>query len=241
MPQLKQPSTLLNLVQKQIETIIISRSCSNAWIQHLGEIIPQSIAEEVLENLCSKHENNNSCYEDLKNLFNLKIKRLEFKLHPGTNDECLTSLLTYVPRCENLQKLFFSADVCKKFSDAVTTIIENIDCFPHLVSLVLQSCLNILDTPSLTLNLLTKLQKMKNLLELDLTEAKFDENCHKNLLKMKNFQILTLNNCKLSSIQVLQILTGLPRLRSVGKIHFLFTVMAIRNGTGTTPSNETGV
>ena len=222
MPKLKQPPTLLHLIQKEIERVIISRSCSNSWIQQLGEIIPQSIAETVLDNLSNNHENNNGCYEDLKSLFNSKIRKLDFKIRPDQSDECLASLLSNVPQCDNLQKLFISSDVCKKFSECVSYIIEDIDNFPNLISLVLQSCQKILDTPSLTLNLLTKLNKLRQLLELDLSEANFDENCHKNLLKLKTLQLVSLNNCKLSSIQVLQILTGLPRLRCAGKLFYFY-------------------
>ena len=85
-------------------------------------------------------------------------------------------------------------------------------------SLLVPGCDTVLNTPELTLVCLGKLVTMAQLEELDMSGASLDEDCHKRILKLRRILSLKLNNCKLSTIQTLQILTGLPNIRSLGKL-----------------------
>ena len=109
-------------------------------------------------------------------------------------------------------------NVCKKFNHDVRQLLENIDFAENLKSLIVESCLNVLNTEEITLKVFEKLKQLQFLEELDLSGAKLNEECLKVILKMKKLVSLTLNNCNLSSIQVLQILSGIPRLKILGKL-----------------------
>ena len=67
----------------------------------------------------------------------------------------------------------------------------------------------------MTLNLLHKLITLQTLEDLDISGAIIDEDCFRMILKFRKLISLMLNNCKLTSIQVLQILTGLPFLKNL--------------------------
>ena len=219
MPQLREPKTLVSLCQDGIEAKIYNGNYTKSWLQSVGELIPYSIADNFLENIL-KNVENCSC-PDLEPLFTAKIKKLtlsEDTENETWDDTIYPFLLQFTRGCSQLQKLFISTNVCKKFNHDVRQLLENIDFTENLKSLIVESCLYVLNTEDITLKVFEKLKQLEFLEELDLSGAKLNEECLKVILKMTKLVSLTLNNCKLSSIQVLQILTGIPRLKILGKL-----------------------
>ena len=220
MPPRKQPSSLLSICKCVIETIIESGDYDGDWLVNVGEAVPYSLADEILDNVITSLRKGDGsvgkCF-NLQPLFTAKIKELKFEMCENDKDdsEHLQHLLKFTTQCTNLQKLVISEDVCKNIAPQVRELLKSIDFSQHLKTLHVKSCLYVLNNPEVTLQVLNKLIKMPLLEDLDISGAIFDEDCFRMILRFRKLISLVLNNCKLTSIQVLQMLTGMPFLKNL--------------------------
>ena len=217
MPPLKQPKPLLVACQNALEKEVLSRHCCSKRLQEIGEILPYSVAEDFLHKMLT-----NIPDQDLAPLFTPKIKTLQLMRRKTDElDGMIERLVKNVEKCINLHKLEISGSGSpeRNCGAHVRELLLKIDFSRELQSLKLKNFGSalLLNNPEMATEFLQKLANLEKLEELEVSEISLDQTCLKILLKLKTLVSLSLENSNLSSIQVLQILTGLPRLKFLGK------------------------
>ena len=218
MPPVKQPFTLLAACQDALEKEVLSGNCSQKRLEELGEIIPYPHAEDFLHKMLANLND-----QDLSPLFTSKIKSLQLN-GKSTIRNCEKYYsgrwVEYVVKCINLQKLEISGSgsLERNCDIQIKEILLKIDCTRELQSIKLKNFGSelLVNNPEIAKKFWMNLITLEKLEELELSEVSMDETCLKILLNLKKLISLSLSNSNLSSIQVLQILTGLPRLRYLG-------------------------
>ena len=223
MPPLKQPEPLLVACQHALEKEVLSGHCCSKRLTEISEILPFTVAEDFLHKMLT-----NIPDQDLAPLFTPKIKALQ--LIQSKTDELdgmtfgmIERLVENVEKCTNLLKLDIrgSGSPERNCGVLVREILLKIDFSRELQSLKLKNFGSalLLNNPEIASEFLQKLSYLEKLEELDVSEISLDQTCLKILLKFKTLVSLSLENSNLSSIQVLQILTGLPKLKFLGKTY----------------------
>ena len=223
MPPIKQPEPLLIACQHALEKEVLSGKCCSKRLQEIALVLPYPIAEDFLHKMLNT---NNNPDQDLASLFTPKIKALQLnKINKQSDTDDATdgrigTLVENVEKCTNLQKLEISGSGSPERSSGVLVreILMKIDFSRELQSIKLKNFGSalLLNNPEIASEFLQKLTNLQKLEELEVSEISLDETCLKILLKLKTLVSLSLENSNLSSIQVLQILTGLPRLKFLG-------------------------
>lgn len=185
-----------------------------SWVESASELVPPSSADfilgKVIKHCISKEDD---YFVDFSCLFNSKVKQVKIQENCSNNSENLHNLLKNLSKCKSLQQIELSSEVCKKIPQTIQDFVINFPCVSTVKSIKLSSCQLILQDPEGTLQFLELLEEATQLRELELPGADFDDLCFKQLLKLKHIFSLNINNCKFSTIQVVQLLTGLPKLR----------------------------
>ena len=221
MPPLKQPESLLVACQHALEREFLSGKCCYTRLQEIAEILPYPVAEDFLHNMLTTKNPD----QDLSPLFTPKIKSLQLNrikksITDDAIDEQIGRLVENVEKCTNLQKLEISGSGSPERNSGVQVraLLLKMDFSKELQSIKLKNFGSalLLNNPEIARDFLQKLTNLEKLEELEVSEISMNETCLKNLLKLKKLVSLSLENSNLSSIQVLQILTGLPRLKFLG-------------------------
>ena len=217
MPPLKQPEPLLLACQNALEKEVLSGHCCSKRLTEIGEILPSTVAEDFLHKMLTSIPD-----QDLAPLFTPKIKALQLLQSKANElDGVIERLVENVEKCTNLHKLDIrgSGSPERNCGVQVRELLSKIDFSRNLQSLKLKNFGSalLLNNPEIASEFLQKLSYLEKLEELDVSEISLDQTCLKILLKFKTLVSLSLENSNLSSIQVLQILTGLPRLKFLGK------------------------
>ena len=226
MPPIKQPESLLIACQYALEGEVLSGKCCFRRLEDIAEVLPYPVAENFLHKMLNT---NNNTGQDLASLFTPKIKTLQLNRVNDNqsdtddaieNDGMIGTLVENVEKCTNLQKLEISGSGSPERSSGVLVreILMKMDFSKELQSIKLKNFGSalLLNNPEIASDFLQKLANLEKLEELEVSEISMDETCLKILLKLKTLGSLSLVNSNLSSIQVLQILTGLPRLKFLG-------------------------
>ena len=210
----KQPVSLLSLCQQSIERSIISCSVTDSWVESVGLALPYNIADQVAASVLASLPSSLQKHR-LARLFSPKIKslRLEQSRDLSEQKDSAPSYISRLLNCSNLQTLYLGQNINKDLPEEVSLVMKKISTFPHLQSLTLKSCSAVLSKPVETEELLEELQRLPLMHHLDISGASFDDSSFRSLLRLKTLRSLCLDNCKLGTLQTLQVLTGLHHLR----------------------------
>ena len=225
MPPLKQPEPLLLACQHALEEEVLAGHCCSKRLTEIGEILPSTVAEDFLHKMLTSIPD-----QDLAPLFTPKIKALQLLQSKANElDGVIERLVENVEKCTKLHKLDIrgSGSPERNCGVQVRELLSKIDFSRNLQSLKLKNFGSalLLNNPEIASEFLQKLSYLEKLEELDVSEISLDQTCLKILLKFKTLVSLSLENSNLSSIQVLQILTGLPRLKFLGKYNYNIQIM----------------
>jgi len=196
--------------------IFISQSEAGnfSWVESASELVPPSCADflldKVIEHCISKEED---YFVSFSSLFNTKVRQIKIQNNSSDNSENLLTLLKDLSKCKSLQQIELSSEICKKIPKTLQDFVTNFPCSATVKSIKMSSCQYILPDPEMTLKFLETLEEANQLRELVIPGAAFDDLCFKHLLKLKHLYLLNINNCKFSTIQTVQLLTGLPKLK----------------------------
>ena len=205
MPPLTPPSSLSCLCERSVEAIVAKcggqHEVTESWLTSAGQTLLPSFAEKLVDRVVNDEKH--LCCVHFVELLSPKIKKIRFEHYYECDNECLKRFLREAAaRCTNLQQISISKHVTQNLNEEFQEFCENID-HSKVKSITLK-------TSSLED---VNLQNMSSLEHLDISGISVDDGSLKHILKMKSLRSLMLNNCKLSTIQALQILTGNSFLR----------------------------
>ena len=209
-----QPVSLLSLCQQSIETSLLSPRVRESWVESVGLNLPYNTADQVVARVLATLTTSQELHR-VGALFSPKIKKLSLE-QPRDLSEQKDSAPSYISRlvnCSNLLTLCLGENINKNLPEEVSQILKKISSFPNLQCLSLKSCSAVLSKPVETEELLQELQRLPLIQQLDISGASFDDSSFQCLLKLKTLRSLCLDNCKLGTLQTLQVLTGLHNLR----------------------------
>ena len=210
----KQPRSLFNLAQRSVEVKILSSEgqSDEVWMRSVGEMIPQSIADDILELVINSEDHH--CSQHYNLLLSPKIRKLKLQKY---FDWLQSLLIEAATQCTNLQEIFISADVMDNCHDDIREFLNSVNS-SKLKSLSLKIPSKLQSSVATESSLRTmfhniNVDNMSALEHLDIAGINIDESCLQSILKMKKLKSLILNDCKMSTIQAVQILTGMSWLK----------------------------
>ena len=162
-----------------------------------AELIPPSCADYFVEKVIEHGLTTEGDYHsNFSSLFNSKVKQIRTKIKCLNNPENITSAFENLSKCELLQQLDISAEICLKIPKILQEFVKIFPCVETVKSLKLLACQNILSDSDITLRFLEKLEGANQLRELEIPGAVFDDLAFKELLKLKQLCSLNIDNCK---------------------------------------------
>jgi len=183
-------------------------------VEVAAELIPPSCADYFVEKVIEHCLTTEGDYHrNFSSLFNSKVKQIRTKVKYLNNPENITSAFENLSKCELLQQLDISAEICLKIPKILQEFVKIFPSVETVKSLKLLACQYILSDSDITLRFLEKLAGANQLRELEIPGAVFDDLAFKELLKLKQLCSLNIDNCKFSTVETVQLLTGLPKLR----------------------------
>ena len=182
------------------------------WMRSVGEMIPQSIADDILELVINSEDHH--CSQHYNLLLSPKIRKLKLEKY---FDWLQSLLIEAATQCTNLQEIFISADVMDNCHDDIREFLNSVNSL-KLKSLSMKIPSKLQSSVATESSLRTmfhniNVDNMSVLEHLDIAGINIDESCLQSILKMKKLKSLILNDCKMSTIQAVQILTGMSWLK----------------------------
>ena len=131
MPNLKQPLSLLSITRDKVLQILISKSEGGevGWVEVAAELIPPSCADYFVEKViehCLTTECDN--HGNFSSLFNSKVKQIRTKTKYLKDPENILDVFKNLSKCEFLQQIDISAEICLKIPKILQEFVINFPC-----------------------------------------------------------------------------------------------------------------
>lgn len=224
MPDLRQPKPLTDLT---FETVVgaVYDFCvlgKNESVEKWISFVPPSYNQQLWEEVQSRAEEatvtghlGQQFFSSARKLLNNNIKKLKLSETLFQEKQDLVDFLSNSTSFQSLVKFEVSKGIVQLCQEALHPAIEGVSYLPNLSTFILPSLHSIYPQDQQDNSILELLQQLGNcnkLRQLELPGTVFTEGCFNQLLRLRQLIHLNLDGCKMTTIMVVQLLTGLSQL-----------------------------
>jgi len=222
MARRKPPVSLLTAAIRKLVSRLVYQDITLNKLRSLLTLIPPNCVEETKAEIL-KISNFPSSTDRVKLSLLLGCflysgtKSLELADDIYNDESTVETYLQNIQVCEKIENFKLNKLCCASAWKVILRALKHLSSLTSIKSLDLEDCHKILEDAESTYTIIHNLRP-SNIRELQIPGAAMDNDCLDALLRLRNLEIVNLDHCKMTTVGVVRLLTGLPSLTCLSVI-----------------------